>query len=72
MGEKIYEIDFNKDFLSLLPNTTESVTNHTAKFLDKKLFINLFKGKQVKDFDAMINRPFLEVITLAFYFTDNE
>ena len=27
IGDKIYEIDWDKDFLSLLPNTTECVTN---------------------------------------------
>ena len=37
---------------------------------DHRKFKKYYKGKEIEDIDQMIERPFIEVVTLAFYFTN--
>lgn len=65
--------EIDNEIMSLLPDKIETVTN--LEKVDKPdeqevPFRKFFKGREVRDIDIYIDRPFIEVVTLAFYFTN--
>lgn len=56
------------DFTSLLP---EKILEVGEKYSEKEAFRNYSEFEEVKFFDGILERPFLEIILMSFYFTNN-
>lgn len=63
-------VSFTDDFLGLLPDSPLIVGEEQAD-LKKEKMVKYFNGLEIKDFDVMIERSFLEVLTQAFFFATN-
>jgi len=56
------------EMLQLLPENASEVGEKILKGLK---FKNFTKGEELKFFDEIIDRPFMEVLLLSFYFSDD-
>jgi len=61
------EMNFD-EMLQLLPENASEVGEKILKGLK---FKNFTKGEELKFFDEIIDRPFMEVLLLSFYFSDD-